>query len=235
MLQQRVCATDANVCKPKEGGTLQPHTENCSLSRCIRKYCAPLPCVAPFVTCSSSTNLFDRYLSYKFDNLTFRCILMSFRKRRNSSTLPCPSVLDDANSFMTKNGVTVTVIFILTMGYIIIYYMLGMIGVASYVVNSPAQKAGLLLSAFNSVANPFVYILLMPAFRSSLRKTFHVPRLRCITHCNINTSTEDFGSAARTTGTAQAMEHASSRATLEETTVCSNDVHLEMTHVDHST
>ena len=214
---------------------MQPHTENSSLSRCLRKNCAPLPCAAPFVTCSSSTNLFDRNLSYKFDNLTFRRILMSVRKRLNSSTLPCSSVLDDANSFMTKNGVAVTVIFILTMGYIIIYYMLGMIGIASYVVNPPAQKAGLLLSAFNSVANPFVYVLLMPAFRSSLRRTFHVPRLRGITHCNSNTSTEDFGSTPRTRGTTQAMEHASSRVTLEETTVCSKDVHLEMTHVAHST
>ena len=187
-----------------------------------------------------------RYLSSKFDNpissIAFRRILMSFRKRLNSSTMPCSSVLDDDNSFMTKNGVAVTVIFILTMGYSIIYHVLGNVGVASYVVNKPAHKVAVLLSAFNSVANPFVYVLglLMPAFRSSLRKTFHVPRLRCEIHCNMNASTEHTGmttgSTSRTEGTALAMEHASSRVTLEETTVCSNDdVHLEMTHVTHST
>ena len=183
-----------------------------------------------------------RYVSSKFDNqisrIAFRLILMSFRKRLNSSTIPCSRVLDDANSFMTKNGVAVTVIFILTMGYSIIYYVLGNVGVASYVVNTPAQKIGLLLSAFNSVANPFVYVLLMPAFRSSLRKTFHVPRLRCEIHCNLNANTEHCSMTGPTSGTETTglgMEHASSRVTLEETTVCSNDVHLEMTHVAQST
>ena len=165
---------------------------------------------------------------------------MSFRKRLNSSTMPCSSVLHDANSFMTKNGVTVTVIFILTMGYDRIYYVLAKVGVASFVVNTPVQKVAVLLSAFNSVANPFVYILLVPAFRSSLRKTFHVPILRCEIHCNTNASTEHSsmttGSTPGTEGTTLAMEHASSRVTLEETTVCSNDdVHLEMTQVAQST
>ena len=182
-----------------------------------------------------------RYLSSKIDNpisrIAFRRILMSFRKRLNSSTMPSSRVLDNANSFMTKNGVAVTVIFILTMGYSIIYYVLGNVGVASYVVNTPAQKIEVLLSTLNSVANPFVYILLMPAFRSSLRKTFHVPRLRCEIHCNMNASTEHTGMTGSTSGTeGTELEHASSRVTLEETTVCSNDdVHLEMTHVAQST
>ena len=173
-------------------------------------------------------------LDYPISRIAFRRILMSFRKRLNSSTMPCSSVLHDANSFMTKNGVTVTVIFILTMGYGRIYYVLAKVGVASFVVNSPVQKIAVLLSAFNSVANPFVYILLMPAFRSSLRKTFHVPRLRCEIHSNMNASTEHTGMTTGSTsgieGTGLAMEHASIRVTLEETTVCSNDVHLEMTH-----
>ena len=150
--------------------------------------------------------------------------------------MPSSSVLDDANSFMTKSGFAVTVIFILTIGYSVVHYLLGMVGVAAYVVNSPAQKIGVLQSAFNSVANPFVYILLMPAFRSSLRKTFHMPILRCEIHSNTNASTEDVDvleSTVRTRGLA--IEHASSRVTLEETTVCSTDVHLEMTHVAHTT
>ena len=104
---------------------------------------------------------------------------MTFRERLKSSTLPCSSMMDKANALMTKTGVTVTVIFVLSMGYGIIYHILGEIGAVVFVLHSPLQKLGLLLSAFNSVANPFVYVLLMPAFRRSLRKTFHLPTLRC--------------------------------------------------------
>ena len=200
----------------------------------------------PFVTFPTLRHVQSWYknvrnLSSKIDKpisrIAFRRILMSFRKRLNSSTMPSSRVLDNANSFMTKNGVAVTVIFILTMGYSIIYYVLGNVGVASYVVNTPAQKIEVLLSTLNSVANPFVYILLMPAFRSSLRKTFNVPRLRCEIHCNMNASTEHCSMTGSTSGTeGTELEHASSRVTLEETTVCSNDdVHLEMTHVAQST
>ena len=104
---------------------------------------------------------------------------MAFRERLNSSTATCSSVIDKVNTLMTKTGVAVTAIFVLTMGYNISYYCLGKVGVLVYVLNTPLQKIGMLLSAFNSVANPFVYVLLMPAFRDSLRKTFHLPSLRC--------------------------------------------------------
>ena len=104
---------------------------------------------------------------------------MALRERLKSTTVASSNLIDAANSFMTKTGVVVTAIFVLTIGYDVIYYLLGTIGVVVYILNSPLQKMGLLLSAFNSVANPFVYILLMPAFRDSLRKTFHLPTLRC--------------------------------------------------------
>ena len=104
---------------------------------------------------------------------------MALRERLKSTTVACSNIIDAANSLMTKTGVVVTAIFVLTIGYDVIYYMLGKIGVVVYRTNSPLQKIGLLLSAFNSVANPFVYVLLMPAFRDSLRKAFHLPTLRC--------------------------------------------------------
>ena len=123
-------------------------------------------------------------MSSKFNTLLkshilFRRMLMTLRKRLKSSTLPSSKVIETANSLMTKTGVAVTAIFVLTIGYVVIYYILGEIGVGVYTLNSPLQKIGLLLSAFNSAANPFVYVLLMPAFRDSLRKTFHLPTLRC--------------------------------------------------------
>ena len=101
---------------------------------------------------------------------------MAFRERLNSSTATCSSVIDKVNTLMTKTGVAVTAIFVLTMGYNITHYALGEIDAVDFVLHSPVQKIGILLSAFNSVAIPFVYVLLMPAFRESLRKTFHCRR-----------------------------------------------------------
>ena len=46
------------------------------------------------------------------------------------------------------------------------------LGVTVYKMNSPIQKIGVLFAVFNSVANPFVYALLMPAYRKSILKTF---------------------------------------------------------------
>ena len=83
------------------------------------------------------------------------------------------------NTLMTKIGVTVTAIFVLTMGYSFVHSNLNRIGLVEYKINSPVQKIGMLMSALNSVANPFVYVLLMSAFRDSFRKTFHLPSLRC--------------------------------------------------------
>ena len=107
----------------------------------------------------------------------FRRILLAFRERLKSST--CSSVIDDANTLMTKTGVAVTVIFVSSVGYNITHQCLGKIGAVAYVLNAPMQRVGMLLAAFNSVANPFVYVFLVPAFRDSLRKTFHLPSLRC--------------------------------------------------------
>ena len=104
---------------------------------------------------------------------------MAFRERRRSSVAPSSSMIDKVNTLMTKTGVTVTVIFVLTVGYNPTAYTLGKVGAVVFVLHSPVQKIGLLLASFNSVANPFVYVLLMPAFRDSLRKTFHLPPQRC--------------------------------------------------------
>ena len=49
--------------------------------------------------------------------------------------------------------------------------MLGYTGVTEYKVNSPIQKVAVLFATCNSVANPFVYALLMPAYRKSVMLT----------------------------------------------------------------
>ena len=39
-------------------------------------------------------------------------------------------------------------------------------------MNSPMQKVAVLFAVCNSVSNPFVYALLMPAYRKSVMLTF---------------------------------------------------------------
>ena len=45
-------------------------------------------------------------------------------------------------------------------------------GVVKYENGAPWQKIGLVFATFNSIANPFVYTMLMPVYRKSLLKTF---------------------------------------------------------------
>ena len=157
---------------------------------------------------------------------------MTLRERIKSTTMPtCSNVIDVANSMMTKTGVAVTVIFVLTIGYDVIYYMLGAIGVVVFVLNSPVQKIGLLLSAFNSVANPFVYVLLMPAFRDSLRKTFHIYRHDGVAP-SIKTQSSKFPAATR--GNEPATMDTSCQAKPETPPASPIHVQVEMTPVTHT-
>ena len=163
----------------------------------------------------------------------FRRILLAFRERLKSST--CSSVIDDANTLMTKTGVAVTVTFVLSVGYNITHQCLGKIGAVAYVLNSPMQRVAMLLAAFNSVANPFVYVFLMPAFRDSLRKTFHLPSLRC--HV---VSKSDVIGGSRSVGTSSDMatrgtELATNddRETPGSLTISPNNLQLDVTPVTH--
>ena len=82
-------------------------------------------------------------------------------------------VIDKASTELTKTAIIMTAIFIVALGYDLWYYMLGYVGVVRYVFNSAEQKVAVWLSSFNSAANPFVYGMLVPAYRKSIQKTFH--------------------------------------------------------------
>ena len=160
---------------------------------------------------------------------------MALRERLKSSTVACSNVIDAANSFMTKTGVAVNDIFVSTMGFDVTFYMLEKVGVVVFKTSSPLQKIGLLLSAFNSVANPFVYVLLMPAFRDSLRKTFHLPTLRCgvvsksavVEVPNTESDTSTGGNEPATIDTGCQEKYDTAPATPKH-------VHVEMTPVTHT-
>ena len=140
---------------------------------------------------------------------------MALRERLKSSTVACSNVIDAANSLMTKTGVAVNAIFVLTIGYDVIYYMFGTIGVVFYMLSSPLQKIGMLLSAFNSVANPFVYVLLMPDFGAVVEGS--------------NT-----GSDTATGGNEPATIDTSCQAKPETPSASPKHVQVEMTPVPHT-
>ena len=91
------------------------------------------------------------------------------RKLRNEQGTD-QTTLSAASRQFVKTAITVTIIFVIAMGFEGFYYMLGNTNVTTYVVNSPLQKVSVLLATFNSVANPFVYAILLPTFRRNVRK-----------------------------------------------------------------
>ena len=98
--------------------------------------------------------------------------------RRHDKNLGQSNIVERAGSQVTKTAITVTIIFIVSIGYDLHYYLLGHTGLAVYRLNTPYQKVGVFLSNLNSCANPFVYAILMPVFRLSMSRTFGCRRAR---------------------------------------------------------
>ena len=112
------------------------------------------------------------FVSYYSGPTVLLCILygkvmVTLVKRRDESNLGESRLVNSAAQQMTRTAMTVTFIFILSMSWDFWYYLLGRAGLVSYVKNSLLQMIGIWLSSFNSVANPFVYLCLLPAFRKS--------------------------------------------------------------------
>ena len=99
-------------------------------------------------------------------------VILAFNKRKKSSQLGSSKTIDKATSELTKTAFIVTVIFIMTLGYDSWYYLLGNTGTVLFELNSVPQKVAVWLASFNSVVNPFIYGMLMPAYRKSLQDTF---------------------------------------------------------------
>ena len=76
---------------------------------------------------------------------------------------------------VTKCAITLTAIFIATMCFHSIYYVIGSVGLVDYIFRGSIYLFGLLMTMFNSFANPFLYALFMPGFRRSIRRTIFRP------------------------------------------------------------
>ena len=120
----------------------------------------------------SIVTLFGLYLLPAFAFLLlYGIIIVSLRRRKTMTSVGSSNVLKTVQSAITKSAFIVMAVFMVTIGYASWAYTLGYTGVTSYDFGSPVQKIGVFLAVCNSVINPFVYLVFMPPFRDSLRKT----------------------------------------------------------------
>ena len=89
---------------------------------------------------------------------------------RRSKLLPKSSndsTVDKASTQLTKTAFTVTVLFIIFIGFGAMTNVLQVFGVIDF--NKHVLLAVLCMTTLNSVANPFVYVILLPFFRRNVR------------------------------------------------------------------
>ena len=99
-------------------------------------------------------------------------IVLQLRRHRSVFASDMPSqTLTVSTIRVTKCAITLTAIFIASMCFHSIYYCIGSVGLVPYVFRGTLYLFGLLLTMFNSFANPFLYALFMPGFRRSMRRT----------------------------------------------------------------
>ncbi len=117
------------------------------------------------------TYLITYFLPLVIMALFYGLVAYKLRKRRDNVALGQSRVLDRASADLTKTAIVVSIIFAISIGYDLHYYLLGHTGVVTYELNTLIQKVGVFLSNLNSTANPLVYALLMPVYRRSLMTT----------------------------------------------------------------
>ena len=157
---------------------------------CISEYLIPGKLGIDFYYAYSIVSLFGLYLlpALAFIVLYGR-IIASLRRRKSTTPVGKSKVLKTVQSAITKSALVVTAVFMVTIGFDAWSYTLGYTGVTSYEFGTPVQKIGVFFAVCNSVINPFVYLVFMPPFRDSLRKTFR---------CQSKAEEASFSSAAIT-------------------------------------
>ena len=139
---------------------------------CISEYLIPGKFGEDFFYGYSILCLFTLYLlpALAFMFLYGR-IVTSLRQHKKSHS-GTSKALKRVQATITKTAFVVTLVFMVTIGFDAWSYTLGYTGVTNYEFGTPVQKIGVFFAVCNSVINPFVYLLLMPAFRDSLAMTF---------------------------------------------------------------
>lgn len=77
-----------------------------------------------------------------------------------------------ASKALTKALIVITIVFLFTISYDAIYYILGYWKLTDYILNSPLQLIGVFLTAFNSTMNPIVLFIIVRSFRVRIYRIF---------------------------------------------------------------
>ena len=99
-------------------------------------------------------------------------VIYTLQKRKKQSGLGSSKVIVSAANELTKTAIVVTFIFIFAIGCDCWTYLLGNWELINYKLGEPLHRVVLWLLAFNSGANPFIYVTLIPMYRRSILKTF---------------------------------------------------------------
>ena len=151
------------------GTYIQTHLEN---NKCISEFAINgEPIEEYFFAFVVFTYVATYFIPVVVMTVLYGLIIRKLRQRRLRTDLGHSHLVARASTDLTKTAIAVTVIFIFSIAYDLHYYLLGYTGVTDYKLNTPIQKIGVFLSNLNSCANPFVYALLMPLYRHSVRMT----------------------------------------------------------------
>ncbi len=66
-------------------------------------------------------------------------VVITMTRRKNQSDFGTSKLINKATTELTKTAIIVTVVFIISLGFDLWYYVLGYSGVIDYVLNSPLQ------------------------------------------------------------------------------------------------
>ena len=100
------------------------------------------------------------------------CLIYKLTKRSANQKLGRSKVISSVNAQFTKTAIIVTVVFCVSLSFDSWYYVLGCVGLTSYVYGSSLQIVSAFLTVINSFANPLIYAASMSAFRRTLLNTF---------------------------------------------------------------
>ena len=99
----------------------------------------------------------------------YALILTALRRTLSINHNTTHRTLSKATSELTKMAVSVTLFFIVFLGFDNIHYVLGEFGVTDYIGNMFARQIGRIMITLNCMVNPLVYFTCLPGYRQAFR------------------------------------------------------------------
>ena len=159
---------------------------------CVKEYLVRGQLGKDLYYAHSIVSLFELYLLPAFAFVFLYGRIIASLRRHNTTTYGSSKATKTIQSAITKSAFIVMAVSMATIGFAPWAYTLGYTGMTSYEFGSPVQKIGVFLAVCNCFINPIVYLVFMPPFRDSPRKTF----------CCCQSNTDEAASVSSATMTA---------------------------------